>query len=224
MTLSLYAIVEGRPETPLGKGIAGRPLTSVRVGKAWVVVEEGSAPAASPKTVVAYDRVIRRLARGASAILPLRFASTAPDRKALATLLAPLAGPIATAFDRVRDAVQFTLKVEGPAARRAREARTSARTGPGTRWLARRSAEQRVPEIEPVTEATRPFVREVRVQRHDRGAAAAPDGRLATVYHLVPRANLAAWKRALARALPLLGPTSVTASGPWPAYAFAELG
>jgi hypothetical protein len=202
----------------------------VRVGKAWVVVEAAAAQAPSPKTVVAHDRVVRRLFRSSEALLPLRFASTAPDAKTLVALLAPLADPISRAFERVRGSVQFTVKITGPSKRGAR-VRRSARAGPGTRWLTSRAAMQRVPEIEALTEATRPFVRATRVERHDGSARKAPDGRLgthrkpvlATVYHLVAREDVTSWKRAVARSLPLLGRNSASVSGPWPAYAFAEL-
>jgi hypothetical protein len=213
----MYAFVDRRPPRleQLGRGIGRQPLFLVRAGKAFVVVEHGSAREATRAAVVAHDRVVRRLSRLFPAVLPLRFGSIAPDPAALQALIAPLAAPIARAFDRVRGAVQFTLRVSGlpdPAPSLDR------RVGPGTRWLAKRAARHTVPELASLTEATRPFVRSVRVERHDR----APQ--LASVYHLVAREDVRKWRVAFARSLAVLpGGVRVTMSGPWPAWSFAEL-
>jgi hypothetical protein len=212
--LYLYAIIDERPRQALGNGITRRPLSVVRAGKAYVVIERAEAREATAATLVAHDRVVRRIARASAAVLPLRFASTAPDRTALDALLEPLAAPLEHAFERVRGAVQFTLRVSG---RRARPPSAERRAGPGTRWLAKRIAAHRAPEIEAVTEATRSFVREARCERHDRPPL------LASVYHLVARKDVRAWRAALARAVPLLDGVRITTTGPWPPYAFAEL-
>ena len=75
-----------------------------------------------------------------------------------------------------------------------------------------------MPELAAVSEATRPWVREVRAERHDRGP------RIASVYHLVAREDVRAWKRALARSIAdLPRGVTVTTTGPWPPWAFAEL-
>lgn len=215
-TLYLYAILDRPPprDARLGRGIARRSLELVRAGKAYVVVEPASARTATPAAIVAQDRVVRRLARLAPAVLPLRFGSTAADPAALRALIAPVAGALAPAFERVRGAVQLTLRVEG---RRSAAPRPPP-AGPGTRWLAARRARHEAPEIAAVSEATRPYVREARVERHARGP------RVASVYHLVAREDLRGWRRAFARALAAL-PRGVTvsATGPWPPWAFAEL-
>ena len=209
--LYLNALVDWRLRGPLGRGIARRPLSLVRAGVAWVVVEPAEAREPTPAALVAHDRVVRRLARSAGAILPLRFASTADDAAAVRALVAPMSALIAGAFGRVRKAVQFTLRVSGLVSRPA-PARSA---GPGTRWLAKRIAEGRVPEIAPLTEATAPYVREVRLERRGEGA---------TVYHLVPREHVASWRAAVARSLAALDARiRVSVTGPWPPYAFAEL-
>src|SRR5262249_9909731 len=206
--------------------MARRPLSVIRAGNGWVVVEHAAAPAVTAKKLVAHDRVVRRIAARVTAILPFRFASTARDTAALEELLAPLAEPIGRALARVRGCVQFTLRVAGRAARQP--TRSSRKEGPGTRWLARRMARQRGPAVAALTEETRPFVRAVRVERHDvRGTPPLPPiaarDHLATVYHLVERSAVRAWRAAVARALPRLGSVHVTTTGPWPPYAFAEL-
>ena len=218
MTLHLYAIVDRRPRSAeaLGKGIARRPLSLVRAGGAYVVVELAEPREPTPAALVAYDRVIRRIARLVPSVLPLRFGSTAADRAALQALIGPLAGSLARAFERVRDAVQFTLRVRG---RRDSAMPASAITGgPGTRWLVERLARHQVPEIASVTDATRPFVREARAVRHDRGT------HFASVYHLVARDDVSGWRSALARSSKELPRgITLTTTGPWPPWAFAEL-
>jgi Gas vesicle synthesis protein GvpL/GvpF len=212
----MYAIVDRRPPSELlGKGISRKPLALVRAGRAFVVVEQAAAREPTPAAVVAHDRVVRRLTRLSPSVLPLRFGSTAPDRAAINALLAPLAAPVERALARVRGAVQFTLGVSGRSAPAPRPAKGA---GPGTLWLAERLARHQVPEIEVLSEATRPLVREVRAERHDSGP------RLATVYHLVAREDVRKWRAALARSLAALPRgVDVTVTGPWPAWAFAEL-
>ena len=226
MTLYLYAIVDARPPGPLGKGIARRPLDVARVGRAWIVFERAAARPPTKTALVAHDRVVRRVAGASSAVLPLRFGSTVADRAALAELVAPLSSGIGRALERVRGAAQLTLRVHGARAQR----RIPEGAGPGTRWLAARFARSQVPEIAALTEATRGLVREVRIQRHDRDPERPPPPRrsatahlLATVYHLVAREDVARWRAAVERALPHVAPVTVTATGPWPPYAFAEL-
>jgi len=215
----MYAIVDERParQELLGKGISRRPLSLVRAGKAFVVVEPAAAREATTSTVVAHDRVVRRLTRVLPSVLPLRFASTAPDRTAVQALVAPLGEPLERAFERVRDAVQFTLRVSGPAAPAPKRDR---RVGPGTRWITERLDAQRIPEVGCVSDATRPWVRELRMERR----VSPRDGVLGTVYYLVARKDVRAWRSALARSIAGL-PRGITVSvtGPWPPYAFVEL-
>ena len=218
--LYLYALVEERPTGDLGTGIAKGPLSVLRAGGAWVVVEAlaGPSPLPRPPAMRAHDRVVRRVARRTSAVLPLRFGTIAADARALRALLAPVRALLPAAFARVRDAVAFTIRVERVRRARAPLAPAPAPVGggPGTRWLAARLAQHRVPEIDPLTAATAPFVRQRRVERHDRG----PE--LATVYHLVPRADVRRWRAAVRAAQAALA-APVRVSGPFAPYAFAEL-
>jgi hypothetical protein len=228
--LYAYAIVgrESRRPPSLGKGAGGGDLVvlALRGTRAGIVVERTPPPLApSRASVVAHDRVVRRLGRTFSAILPLRFATTAPDEASLRALLAPLSGAIGRALDRVRGAVQFDLRVTG---RRARRTPPAAAAGPGTRWLATKTARLRVPELAPLTEATHAIVRATRLERHDAGPwrKAPVDAPFASAYHLVARADVRAWRRAVASAVPLLAQrkVGVVVTGPFPPYAFAELG
>jgi hypothetical protein len=212
--LYLYAIVGAPPRAPLGRGMARAPLSVVRAAGANVIVERTGAPRVTPANLRAHDRVVRRIARLCSAVLPFRFGSVAGGRAELASLLEPVRGSIARALELVTDAVQFTLRVYG---RPAAPAKASRGEGPGTRWLYQRLRAQQVPEIADVTERVRPFVRATRAHRHDRGPL------LASVYHLVAREDVRRYRAALAAASRALDDVRIEATGPWPPYAFAEM-
>jgi hypothetical protein len=210
--LTLYAITDKRP------ALSG--LRVLKVGAAFVVarVEREKKSPPTPALLKAYDRIVRRIARAVPAALPFRYGSTARDDHDVVGLVAPLAPSIARALERTRGCVQFTLRVKGEPAKKKKNARTTkADGGPGTRWLAARREALRVPEIDPVTERTAPFVREVRCERHH------PPRHLATVYHLVPRSDVRRWRTALEAGSGELEGVTITTSGPWPPYAFAEL-
>jgi hypothetical protein len=215
VTLYLFAIVRQRPRAPLGSGIARRPLSAVLAGGARVIVEPAPAPVPTSTTIRGHDRVVRRIARTASAVLPFRFGSVVADRAALRSLLDPLEEAIARALAEVDGCVQMTMRVYGERARAPRA--PSLGKGPGARWLAARLAASRAPEIDPIVSETAPFVRRLRVERHDRGPL------IASVYVLVPRAAVRGFRAALARGARELSRVRVETTGPWPAYAFAEL-
>ena len=88
--------------------------------------------------------------------------------------------------------------------------------GPGTRYLRSRAVatarEKEVAGFDPVRAAVARWLRDERVDRRDR---------IATVYHLIPRASAEAYHRAIVRAAVRAG-LRVIVSGPWPAYAFAD--
>jgi hypothetical protein len=82
----------------------------------------------------------------------------------------------------------------------------------GTAYLKARAAERDVPEFAPVRAVVRRWVRDERVEKR---------GRLASVYHLVPRGAAPAYRRALEAAAAAAG-LRIVVSGPWPPYAFSS--
>jgi hypothetical protein len=212
--LYLHAIVAARPREPLGTGLGGGPLRIVRAGGAFVIVERTAAPEPTAKNLRAHDRIVKRIAAASPAVLPFRFGSLAADATALRKLLEPVTPAIAKALELVSECVQYTLRVYGHP---ARPEKSRAKGGPGTRWLDTRLRARRVPEIAPVTEATAALVRSSRVERHDRPPL------VASVYHLVPRRDVARYRAALRRGASELSGIDVRTTGPFPPYAFAEL-
>lgn len=210
--LYLYALVGAGLESDLGTGLAGEPLRLVRsVGVRAVVGEVTKLPEAGSATLVAHDAVVRRLADLAPAVLPVRFGQSLPDERSVVAWLAAREKELVEALVQVEGCVQMTLRVFGE-----RTERTPRTAGTGTRYLEERRKARSLPEIAPLREALRPLVRAERIERSlGKGLL------LGTAYDLVERGEAAEYARLIAEMAPRLEPLRVTASGPWPPYAFA---
>jgi hypothetical protein len=225
--LYLYGIVGAEPVGDLGEGLAGEPLRLIGNGPVRAIA---GCPAESPKPVpsalAAHDAVVRRLAEQISALLPARFGQTLPDEQALTEWLAAHSPELAEALVQVAGCVQMTLRVYGERETSFVEAPSEPPSGgPGTRYLEQRRRETEwehsLPEIAPLREALRPLLKAERIERPVSPIAS---GRLrATAYDLIARGTSDDYARIVAA-------TSldcqrdgwhVSASGPWPPYAFA---
>lgn len=208
MSLYLYAVIDGEPES-LGAGVAEEPLRLVRCGELRVVAGE-TAPAVTPENLAAQDAVVRRLSLLAT-VLPVRFGEMVRDEEELCKLLKPRSSDLIQALERVRGCEQMTLRVFGNPAPLPEPLEEDA--GPGTRYLEARRREieraRSLPEIEPLLDRLHPLVRAERIERKEHGKL------LGTVYHLVRREDVQAYKETLKEE------DGVAVSGPWPPYAFA---
>ncbi len=216
----LYALVDEEPSGPLGAGIVDEPLQVLPQGKlAAVTGETPKRPRPDRETLERQDAVVRRLAGLFAAILPARFGETFADEAALTHRLAPRESQVSEALSLVRGCVQMTLRVFGDP-ELISEPEAAPAGGPGTRYLAARRREiersHSLPEIEPLREALRPLLRAERIERHE---AAGP--LLGTAYHLVLREETGAYLATLEAVKGRIGGRRVTATGPWPPYAFA---
>jgi hypothetical protein len=215
--LYLYALVDEDPAGPLGEGIAGEPLSLLRIGAVSPIVGElPDRPRPDREVLERQEAVVRRLAERFEAILPARFGEVFADEPALAGRLAAREGEMTEALAQVRGCVQMTLRVFGePAAAPEPEVEAG---GPGSRYLAARRREiewaRSLPEIEPLREALRPLLRAERIERAGAGPL------LGTAYHLVLRGQDGAYRAALETARERIGGRRVAATGPWPPYAF----
>lgn len=226
--LYLYALARAGAGAPLGSGLAGEPLRWLEAGPVAAVIGEIAAPAVTPEALAAHDAVVRRLAERLPALLPARFGQTVPDEGTLSAWIAVREREVVEALALVDGRVQMTLRVfAGPDAPDSElppePPRSDPDLGPGARYLhARRDAAARaraLPEIAPLREALRPLLRAERVERADPGRA---PGRLrATAYDLIDRGAADAYARTVAETAPRLAGWKVTATGPWPPYAFA---
>jgi hypothetical protein len=218
VTVYLYALVNGEPSGPLGEGLAGEPLRQIRCGGfAAVVGDLPQKPEPDRETLQAQDAVVRRLAEVFTALLPARFGEAFAYETVLIDRIAGQASGIAEALALVRGCVQMTLRVFGDPGP-IEESLEEPAGGPGARYLeARRREHERsrsLPEIDSLREALRPLLRAERIERRETGRL------LGTAYHLVPRERTGAYLAALKEAGERIGGRRVSASGPWPPYAF----
>ena len=218
----LYAVLAEAPGGALPSGLAGEPVRLVACDDVWAAVGDvASAPAVDEASLRAHDAAIRRLAARASSLLPARFGSIAGDEQALCEALRPRLDAFREGLRAVRGCEQMTLRLAREDAADLAPAPPSASpasAGPGTRYLDARRASagdpRAFPEVARLLDALAPLVRGERRERHERPPL------LASVYHLVPRESVDAYRAAVAAAAEDAG-VRVTISGPWPAYAFA---
>lgn len=199
--LYLYAVIGEEPAEPLGPG-----LRLIRCGDLRVVAGEAELKV-TPENLAAQDAVVRGLS--VTAVLPIRFGEKVQDEEELRKLLKPRGSDLLAALEKVRGCEQMTLRVFGEPAPLPEPVEEG---GPGTRYLeARRREIERshsLPEIEPLLDRLRPWVKAERIERKEQGKL------LGTVYHLVRREDVPAYKEAMKD-------HRVTLSGPFPPYAFA---
>lgn len=221
MSLYLYALTRAGAGDPLVEG-----LRRLDMGPVAAIVGDLEAPAVTPEALAAHDAVVRRLAERLPALLPARFGQMVPDEATLSAWIAAREKDVVEALALVQGCVQMTLRVfAGPEAVEQPDPVAEdlpEDLGPGARFLhARRDAAARaraLPEIAPLREALRPLLRAERIER----AEPEGPGRLrATAYDLVPRGEADAYTRTVAETAPHLAGWRVTATGPWPPYAFA---
>lgn len=216
--LYLYALLTGEEDLlEAGPGVAGEPVGIVRAGGlAAAAGEVEGPPAVDLASLRAHDAVVRRLAGGARALLPLRFGQLVDGRAALGEHIERHLPRLRAALSEVEDCEQTTWRVFGP--REPTEPPRAGGSGPGARHLSELRARLRPsppPAIAGVLSEVAPFVRAQRIERHGTGSL------LATVYQLVPRADRETYAQRLADALEDLSGARVKVSGPWPPYAFA---
>jgi Gas vesicle synthesis protein GvpL/GvpF len=219
--LYIYGIIGADPAEALGFGLAGEPLRLAGSGAVRAVAGEmDTPPRPEPAALAAQDAVVRRLAEAVPALLPTRFGQSLPDEQAVAEWLAAHGPELAEALAQVAGCVQMTLRVFGEPGNDLEAPEPETAGGPGTQYLAQRrreaERERSLPEIAPLREALRPLLKAERIERP------ATPGRLrATAYDLIARGASDDYTRIVAETAPSLPGWHVTASGPWPPYAFA---
>jgi Gas vesicle synthesis protein GvpL/GvpF len=168
--------------------------------------------------------VVRRTARIAPAVLPVRFGTLVASERSLVALLDEWSDELLAALALVDGRCQMTLRLFAPAGfvplpkqNGAADPATVAGNLSGTSYLEGRARAQAraqsAPELEPLREALASIVAAERITRHDQGPL------LLTAYHLIPRGAAPAYRKLLQRHAALLH-ARATVSGPWPPYAF----
>jgi hypothetical protein len=214
----VYAIVPASQRAG-GRGLEGERLRVVKGGSiAAVVGESKRRRAASALQLVTYDRLLHQLAGRSASVVPVRFGTFVADEEELRFVLRTRRLSLHRALAHVRNRAQMTVRL---AIERSGDAASSTRvSGPvrrlsGTTYLRARAKAAadagNLAEFGPLRAAVARWIRDERIERR---------GRLATVYHLIPRGSAAAYRRALARAMRRHG-VPVAVSGPWVPYAFS---
>ena len=216
----LYALVAGAERPLRATGICGEPLRVVRMQDVHGVV--GVLPRPPKPTVAAmrrYDEVERTVMTSYASVLPARFGTCAATVDALAASVGDRRVAVRRNLVLVRCRVQMTVRLfTGPASPGSTPRIASLDEDPSTRgahYLKTRMEQMQVPGADRLRPAVARWVRAERSQRHSGGQLAG------TLYHLVPRSGVSAYRRALSNAAIDAGLTTVV-SGPWPPYAFAE--
>jgi hypothetical protein len=217
--ICLYALLAG----PAGRrlvipGLSGERLREVQfdgIRAAIGGIPRPSKPAAA--AVKRYDEILRQLMDLYTSVLPARFGTCASTLEELAVPVRDRRDAIERALRLVRGRAQMTVRVFGTqGVRSTAGAKTvDGLAGRGTQYLQRRMAETQIPGAEVLRRAVAEWVRAERREKHGTGRLAG------TLYHLIPRKAAPAYRRAIDRAAFDVGLT-ITVSGPWPPYAFAE--
>jgi hypothetical protein len=199
----------------------GEPLRIIGNGLVRAVAGDcAEPPRPEPSVLAAHDATVRRLADRNAALLPARFGQWLPDERAVLDWLEAHHSDLAEALDQVRGCVQMTLRVYGDAGPEDPLPEPPAAGGPGTQYLTKRrqqlERERSLPEIAPLRDALRPLLRAERIER-----PAVPGRLRATAYDLIAREATDDYSRIVAETAPRLAGFRITASGPWPPYAFA---
>jgi hypothetical protein len=214
--LYVYGIIGAEPNERMGEALRIIGNGPVRA----IVGDFAEPPRPEPATLTAHDATVRRLADRIPALLPARFGQWLPDERAVTDWLEAHHRDLAEALEQVSGCVQMTLRVYGASIPEDPAPDPPSTGGPGTQYLTKRrqqfERERSLPEIAPLRDALRPLVRAERIERP------ATPGRLrATAYDLIAREATGDYQRIVTETAPHLEGFRVTASGPWPPYAFA---
>jgi hypothetical protein len=210
LSLYVYAMLgEDPPAAPRGSRLRCVPCG----GLVAVVRAVERAPAPRPPALRRHAEVVRQLWEAAPAVLPARFGSVVANEAELMRELQPRLKELRAALRLVRGRAQMTLRVWDAAGKEP--AAPAGEPASGREFLAARAAWWRgadVPGLPALLEALRELHAAERIERHQTPPLAA------SVYHLVDRARVAEYRRAVARRG---GRLRLRVSGPWPPYAFA---
>lgn len=206
--LALYVLAF--TDTDLGAWKAGRRMRrTVKLGSVYAVCERRSAvPELTDAVLRAQHKAVIEIADRSRATLPARFGALI-DEAGLVEWARGRQTELRRGLDDVRSRVQMTIRVVGQPV-------TAAPTAP-TMTSGRAYLESRRQVLAPKVPLTaqevlgflRPLVVRERIE-------AGQGGLLATVYHLISRRDLAAYKRAVKNV-----PGDMIVSGPWPPFAFS---
>ena len=210
--LSVYAVVGGRGQPMAFRG-GGKRFRLIGRGAIAAVVSDRSQPATpTSANLRRYDRTMRGLAERFPAILPARFGTSVSEDELL-FILSSRRSSLARALALVRGRVQMTVRVMRSDAD-APHVEEPFGSVSGRDYLAGKAravaAARAVPAFEPIRRSVARWIRDERVDRRTG---------VTSIYHLIPRSSVDAYRRTL-HAAAKASAVRLVVSGPWPPYAF----
>jgi len=203
----------------LGTSIAAarlplRKLEIVPVGGLFAAGERFLAPPAlTEASLRRQHRIVVRLSRLSTAVLPVRFGAFMSDDE-LPQIVGARRHVLLRALQQVRGCDQMTVRIFGPPL----QVLPAGTPASGSEYLRARAAAMR-PTLTPGARALVKAVSSLVNAQHVSGSRG---GVQLTIDHLVRRANVARYRRLLSNCAGELQPRlDIAVSGPWPAFAFA---
>ncbi|HEX8438026.1 GvpL/GvpF family gas vesicle protein [Archangium sp.] len=228
--LLLYGIVDAASALPGdGRGVHGGGLRRIVHGELAAVVSPLAEPAraATPARaeLLDYERVIRSLHAVAN-VLPMRFGGVLPDEAAVREHLDAQRTVYSRALTRIAGCVEMGVRAlvsAPPPSAAPAESALESRSGADylkarqRRHAAENQLRDRCAALEQALLAkVAPLCRE---HRSELSPARSGEPMLCSLYFLVPREQMAAFRAALSP-IPDVGPAELTLSGPWPPFNF----
>ena len=207
----VYALAMPARDSGAVRGLKGERLRRVRFGTFDAIVSNATpVPRPTTRDLLGYDRVLNRLWRENSALLPARFGTVVSSESELRSIVEMRRDALRRRLAAVRNRAQMTVHVmvqKGvPPRTRPRHSRS------GTDYLRAAQRATDAPEVSVLRRAARRWIRDERLERR---------GSIVTVHHLVPLTAVDRYRRALERAAAEEG-RRVLVFGPKPPYAFAD--
>ena len=198
----------------------GELLRLVLCGDAAVVIGTVDvAPRPDRPHLERHDALMRKIALAVPAALPARFGLLVRDIDRLHALIDASSSSFRAALRLVSGREQMTLRIglTDKPRRPRRTSRQGSRAGPGHRYLTARLVRSRIPHDPALRALRRQLAALVRTERLQLKNATST----ATLYHLIERGQSVAYLNEV-RAFSARHPdVQLTASGPFPPYAFA---
>jgi len=210
--LYVYAITDSRAEPRL-EGLHGEPLRRIEGGElAALVSEHAVAPEPDEELLWAHEQVVEDLMSQAT-VLPLRFGSTVERAEALSAMLAERREEFLQSLERVRGAVELSVRAELPA---PSVETASVRPRSGTAYLQERAERERR-EREAVELVHRPLAA---LARSSMPPGSPRDPRRFKAAYLVEESSVEAFGNRVGQLNADLEGVRVSCTGPWPPYSF----
>lgn len=214
--LHVYAITDS-PVDLEATGLRGAPLWRIESGElAGVASEHAVAPELDEEVLWAHEQVVEEL-MSIGTILPLRFGSMVERAETLIAMLAERRKEFLEALERVRGAVEISVRAELPA---PEVEEPSSRPSSGTAYLMER-AEQERRERNAAELVHRPLVA---LARRCVPPAGTRDPRRFKAAYLVEEGQVEAFGQRVGELNSDLAGVRVSCTGPWPPYSFVAEG